>query len=335
MAASTAATATTQPRGKAAFMEAEELASLRLARELAAAELHGARRLRSRDASSAGASPRPAAAPTPHNVAPTTNVTHAKKEASRPWAMVRNPAQKNLYYRATLQRLGDSVVVQWDGKAWPSSVLPEDSPDIWKGSVRAKDWRYVTSSDGGWLPRGRAAKQQQHKPSVVTKRPAALQQAAQGSEPLQCATRHQVVTGEAQVGGHVEAQALDLLQRVDPRPLLHSGGHTHAARQHGFWAHGTAGFRCPTAGNGEALQHAVGRRHHNPHTVRGPHLLDGLGHIVPRPSCGHATRADFEHPPWLGGSDGGHGGSLRGHHTRVAQRPISWWQRLAYQHLQC
>jgi len=183
MAASTAATATTQPRGKAAFMEAEELASLRLARELAAAELHGARRLRSRDASSAGASPRPAAAPTPHNVAPTTNVTHAKKEASRPWAMVRNPAQKNLYYRATLQRLGDSVVVQWDGKAWPSSVLPEDSPDIWKGSVRAKDWRYVTSSDGGWLPRGRAAKQQQHKPSVVTKRPAALQQAAQPRTP--------------------------------------------------------------------------------------------------------------------------------------------------------
>jgi hypothetical protein len=75
-----------------------------------------------------------------------------------------------LWYRAqVVSRRGDNEVkVSWDGldDQFAPVWLSCSSERIWKGSMRSKDWKYVSS--GGWLPKskggsGRKKQQQQSK----------------------------------------------------------------------------------------------------------------------------------------------------------------------------
>jgi len=64
-----------------------------------------------------------------------------------------------LWFRAqvTHRRPDGGVKVAWDGKDdWKPEWLSCSSDRIWKGSMRNKDWKYV--SNGGWLPKEKASR---------------------------------------------------------------------------------------------------------------------------------------------------------------------------------
>lgn len=74
--------------------------------------------------------------------------------------------ETRLWYRVqvTHRRPGE-VKVSWDGRDDLSPVwLEVSSARIWRGSMRNKDWKYV--SNGGWLP-----KQEQAKPKAGVQNP--------------------------------------------------------------------------------------------------------------------------------------------------------------------
>lgn len=96
-------------------------------------------------------------------------LNHQKKQrvASRPMVFHEDT---QLWYRAqVVSRKGDEVEVHWDGldeRDFHNEWLSCSSERIWKGSMRNKDWKYV--SGGGWLPKVRAGKQANKKRSKPT-----------------------------------------------------------------------------------------------------------------------------------------------------------------------
>ncbi|QDZ20106.1 hypothetical protein HOP50_03g26250 [Chloropicon primus] len=112
------------------------------------ASLSSARKESSKHASSHNATKRPRG---DHEAAAKgTKVLKKQRVASRP--MVYHETL-GLWYRAQVtHRRPNEVRVAWDGKDdWKPEWLSCGSARIWKGSMRNKDWKYV--SNGGWLPK--------------------------------------------------------------------------------------------------------------------------------------------------------------------------------------
>jgi len=78
-----------------------------------------------------------------------------QSKASKPLMVFHQGTQ--LWYRAKVSaRQGDDVQILWDGKDnWPPVWIAYSSPLIWKGSLKAKDWKHVQA--GGWEPKGKTS----------------------------------------------------------------------------------------------------------------------------------------------------------------------------------